>query len=354
MRIDLDKIDREQFMVHPHTVAGEVCHLVQPQHVGAKWTPDNLICRSSLWDSQGNPVSLSWRKHFNWEEQPDIEPAPASLDGVELMEKVDGSTLLVSRFRDTVIVRTRGTVDATKLDNGDEIAGFRAKYPIVFAPAPGYTYVYEWVSPRNQIVITYPEPDLYMTGIIVNDDYRYLYQSTVDDFAYQIGVKRPRRYQFNTLPEMLDAVKAFEGVEGICAYYGKGNQWRKCKAASYLARHRFKERATLPNTLDLFFTQGRPDAATFKATLARDFDAECMAMVETYVDQITTVYAATQVEVADIYARVQPLKVLSRRDAALKIQGHFGPRAGIAFKALDGRELGDREWRKLLEGRLGL
>ena len=41
MKIDIEKIDRTQFMVHEHFVAGEIVYLVQPQHIGTKWTQDN-------------------------------------------------------------------------------------------------------------------------------------------------------------------------------------------------------------------------------------------------------------------------------------------------------------------------
>ena len=40
MKIDLDKVDRTQFMVHEHSLNGEIVHLIQPQHIGTKWTQD--------------------------------------------------------------------------------------------------------------------------------------------------------------------------------------------------------------------------------------------------------------------------------------------------------------------------
>lgn len=377
MQIDLSQIDRTQFNVQPHEIAGETCFLVTPPHVGTKWTKDNLIFRSSLWNAQGEPVSLSWKKHFNWEEQPDIDPAPTDLTDVELPEKIDGSTLLISRYKDVLITRTRGTVDATKMDNGDEIALFKERHPRLFdlkpsglhighLPRYSYTVVCEWVSPRNQIVIAYPEPDLYLTGIILHDDYSYVGQDTLDRIAADLGVKRPRRYRFNTIPEMLESVKAFEGVEGVCAYYNGGQSWRKAKAAQYLALHRFKERVSLPNMLDLFFAYSCPKLDDFLARIEKEFDHECLTMARELVTAICAADAAVIKKVMEIKEIVhwklvtvtdesQLYTPLSRRDAALAIQAKWTDLyRGVAFRHLDNREIDLKMWRKLIEHELGI
>lgn len=364
MHIDLDKIDRTQFLVHEHIVAGEMCFLVQPQHIGAEWTSDNLIFRSSLWNARGEPVSLSWKKHFNWEEKPEIDLVPRSLEGVELMEKIDGSTLLVSAYKGRLIVRTRGTVDATKLDNGDEIGLFKQRYRGLFTPenlSSNYitppqrhlTICCEWVSPRNQIVIAYPEPELYLTGVINHDDYSYWSQSKLDWLAPILGLKRPRRYRFDTIPQMLEAVSTFQGVEGVCAYYNQGQSWRKIKAAQYLILHRFKENVTQNNILDLFFQYQRPHLALFKELIRQHFDWECAQMASELVTKISEANMRAVSRYNLIGARLTELKDWSRRDAALKIQEWYGGLdRSLAFHILSGKPLDDKILRKVIEEEL--
>lgn len=364
MKIDLDKIDRTQFLVHEHIVAGEPCYLVHPQHIGAEWTPDNLIFRSSLWNVRGEPVSLSYKKHFNWDEKPEIDPAPRSLEGVELMEKIDGSTLLISKYRDTLIVRTRGTVDATKLDNGDEIALFKQRYPEVFrCPSAyplepnrrmtDYTLAFEWVSPRNKIVIDYSEPDIYLTGFIGHSDYGYGSQDALDNMALGMGVKRPRRYRFDTIPQMLEAVSAFQGVEGVCAYYNKGQSWRKIKSVSYLTRHRFKENVTPRNMLDLFFAYSRPDLDVFLARIEQEFDWECRAMATDLAIQISRIHLQIIFQHHQMVEPISSLRSLSRREAAEYIMKHYqGYWKGVAFGILDNKPLDNKTLRNLIEEEL--
>lgn len=356
MKINLNNIDREQFNVSFHEIAGETCYLVTPHYVAPVWTPENLIFRSSLWNSQGEPISLSWKKHFNFDERPDIDPIPNSLDGMELVEKIDGSTLLISKYRDTLIVRTRGTVDATKLDNGDEIALFKERYPLVFDSiniGEYATLIFEWVSPRNQIVIPYAQPDIYLTGCIWHYQYDYMSQYMLDDLSKLLGVKRPRRYQFDTIPQMLEAVNAFKGVEGICAYYNKGQSWRKIKAAQYLILHRFKENVTQGNILDLFFQYQHPDLALFKELIRQHFDWECAQMASELVIKISEANMRAVSRYNLIGARLMQLKEWSRRDAALKIQEWYdGLDRSLAFHILGGKALDDKLLRKMIEEEL--
>ena len=98
MKIDLSKIDLEQFMVHEHIVAGETMWLVQPNHIGCKWTQNNKHFRSSLWDNDGNLVSAGFPKFTNWGENPENFPVPTSLKDTVVTEKIDGSLLIVSRW----------------------------------------------------------------------------------------------------------------------------------------------------------------------------------------------------------------------------------------------------------------
>lgn len=107
MKIDLSKIDREQFMVHEHVLAGKNVLLVQPVHIGATWHPETLIFRSSVWDTDGNLVSAGLKKFFNDQEQPAIDPLPSSIKGGSLFEKIDGSLLIWTVINGQLVVRHR-------------------------------------------------------------------------------------------------------------------------------------------------------------------------------------------------------------------------------------------------------
>ena len=361
MKIDLSKIDLENFMTHPHEIAGETCHLVQPVHIGAKFTRDTLIFRSSVWNSQGELISASFKKFFNWGEQPDLCFTPFSLTangGCELIEKIDGSTLVVSKYNGKTIIRTRGTTDASKIDNGHEIEWLKDKYPNAFkhydtdGDTSGYSHIFEWVSPVNKIVLNYGEdPDIYLTAIIRHSDYTLSSQLDVDRMATVMGVKRPLRYNFASIKEMREAVEQFKGKEGLCVYCNHGQDIRKVKSAEYLAAHRMKsELGSIERVMELWFTIGKPSYQGFEAYFQKKFDYELFSMCQGHASLICNAWEEVQKIVDYMQKFVDKVRGLSRKDAAVKILSAYGNtnRANFCFSLLDNKSLTNEQLTKLM------
>jgi hypothetical protein len=61
-------------------------------------------------------------------ENPEHFPVPTDLKNSVITDKLDGSLLIVSKYKGNYILRTRGTVDATRLENGYELEIFKQKY----------------------------------------------------------------------------------------------------------------------------------------------------------------------------------------------------------------------------------
>ncbi len=358
MKIDLSQIDREQFMVHEHELAGETVYLVQPVHIGAKFTKDNLIFRSSVWDKHGNLISASFPKFFNLGEHPELTPVPTSLKDTQLRQKLDGSTLIFSRWNGHTIVRTRGTVDARTQDNGAEIDVLLAKYPNVKNLLESYhTYgaslLFEWLSPKNVIVIRPEELDMLLIGMIYHDDYRLVAQDVLDGVAQTLGVKRPKSFSFDSVEQMQQEVSAFKGVEGLCMYYNNGQNILKVKGDWYLRLHRMKsEVSSLEKVMDVWIAQGKPSYTDFYNFLVNTFDYEIAEQARGHVSRICDAYK----EVEDILHAMRnfltPFMVsdASRKDVALAIQQAYGTtsRASFAFRIYDRKPLVPDDIKRLL------
>ncbi len=99
MKFDLQSIDQTQFMVHPHVLNGEIVHLVQPNHIGVKWRQDNKFLRSVVLNEDGEVISIGFPKFTNFGENPEHFPTPVSLKGVVCVDKLDGSLLIVSKYK---------------------------------------------------------------------------------------------------------------------------------------------------------------------------------------------------------------------------------------------------------------
>ena len=358
MKIDLDKVDRTQFMVHEHSLNGEIVHLIQPQHIGTKWQQDNKHMRSVVVNYEGEVISAGLPKFTNWGENPDNFPVPNSLKNTTVVEKLDGSTLIVSKYNGQYILRTRGTVDASTMANGHEVELFKdtilktLESKIVTWSTWKFSILFEWVSPINKIVLNYgDEPDWYLVGMIWHGDYELHSQSDLDDFAKRHNLKRPATYTFSDVNDLLQNVDQWKGKEGVCVYSKNDQSIHKVKSSDYLIKHRFKSEATLENTLDLYFSYGKPLYQEFESKLTETFDYECFEMVRGYASQICDASKEVNKIVDGFKSFIDnQLKVLStRKEQAQKVISSYSEsnRSSMIFSLLDGKTLTVDQHKKL-------
>lgn len=348
MKVDLLQINREDFLVTEHLIGGELCTFVRPRPTFFDWTPDLLHFRSSIWNSKGELISGSFKKFFNLEEKPAIDPFPLDFKHVKVVEKLDGSTLIVSRYNGETIHRTRGTTNAiVTMANGDEIESFRSKYKSFFnfveaVPTFPFTFLLEWVSDRNKIVLSYPETDLYLLAIVSNADYSLLTQDMVDVYAQELGLKRPKVFNFDTKELMVSTIKELEGYEGVCVYYNHDQHIRKVKAVAYLKLHAFKSTCTFKTIMELYNDLERPTIEIFKDKIEKTFDYECLVQATSIIDLMYTegVYKVSLM-VAQVKDFVDTNKTLDRKAFAIKNIETFGAGsypAALAFRLLSGAD----------------
>jgi len=358
-----DELVKMGFVVRDCELGGEDCVLIYPSKKATfdiKWTEELMQFRSSIWTKNyGIPVSLSFKKFFNWGEREDLCAPPESLHGAVAVEKVDGSTLIVSKFNGELIVRTRGTVDARDLDNGSEIDELIKEYPVAFdnelINRETHTLLFEWTTPTNRIVLDYGDaPQLHLIGVVQHNNYKYMQQDKLDAVAVFMGVERPVTHPFDCVERMMETVKAFKDQEGICLYFGKEVQdILKVKGTDYLAKHAFKSHCTINSVIDMFIERGRPLHNEFLHQLEEEFDYECVQMAVGYVSDVCDAYRHVQKMIAHMEEFVAPLRNVERKEAAIAIMQAYGKtnRSGYAFNILDGKSLDDAAIRKLLHQR---
>jgi len=357
MVIDLSSIDTTQFNVVPHLLCGETVYLVTPQRMGVEWSQKNKIFRSSVWNSDGELISASFPKFVNWGENPEAFPIPHTLHNTTVVEKLDGSLLCISKFKGEFIIRTRGTVDASKLDNGFEIELFKQKHSLVLNHDMSETWdhsvLFEWTTPTNRIVIDYgAEPAWKLIGLIYHDDYSLAGQDTLDFVANKLNLERPETFTFRSTEELIASVEQWKGKEGVCVYSNGGQEIHKVKGADYLLKHRFKENATLENTLDLFVAYGYPNYQDFEAKLVEQFDYECFGMVRGYASTVVDAFKTVkEIEFGMqrfVDEKLKPLPTRGLQAAVVKQSYGQTNRASFIFTLLDGKPFGGKEYTKLM------
>lgn len=365
MKIDLQSIDRTQFMVHEHLVNGELMYLVQPQQMGCNWTQENKIFRSSLWSFDGELVSAGFPKFVNWGEKPEVFPLPTSLDNATIVEKLDGSLLIVSKWKGHYILRTRGTSDATKLDNGYELEIFKQNIlPKLSANDSSdtwdYSYLFEWVSPIQKIVINYgDEPQWYLVGGVEHKDYSLWQQVGLDNVAHQFDLKRPATYTFNSIDDLLKSIEEWKGKEGVVVYTSNDQMLHKVKSAWYLYLHRMKsELSSLEKVIDVWLEFDKPGYQEFYERIAKQFDYELAEQCRGFISKICDAWKES-FNILDGMSRFLASKVLPlgdpkdkkiRGEQARIITASYGSsgRASMLFKLLDSKPLDKDDYKKLI------
>ena len=357
MKIDIQKVDLTQFMVHEHSLNGEIVYLIQPQHIGTKWTQDNKHMRSVVVNYAGEVISAGFPKFTNWGENPDHFPVPNSLKHCTVVEKLDGSLLIVSKYNGQYILRTRGTVDASTMANGHELEIFKNTILSKLSDNNDtwdYSVLFEWLSPINKIVLNYgDEPSWRLIGFINHINYSLAQQDMLDAMAKKYGFDRPPTYTFSDVQDLLKDVDQWRGKEGVVVYSKNDQMLHKCKSEWYLKLHYLKsELSNIEKVIDVWLEQGMPDYQTFYNYIFTTFDYELAEQVKSMISRICDAKKEVDMIVIGMNEFVNNrLKTLpTRKLQAEQVISAYGNtnRASFLFKLLDGKSLGKEEYKKLL------
>jgi hypothetical protein len=331
--------------------------------MGVEWTDENKIFRSSIWrKADMHLVSAGFKKFTNLGEQPEFEPVGDHTD-LEFVRKLDGSLLIVSQYKGQLIVRTRGTIDATQLPNGHEIEFLKKKYPKVFSNiwlnSEFHTLLFEWTTPSNRIVLQESEePCLWLIGIVCHrpevmdpfksfmglspkEAYHYFTQFELDQQSLYLEVPRPERYEL-TLANVAEYLKDKDSIEGVVIYSNRGQTLKKVKTPRYLYMHRiFTGVKTVGHLFDLYVEYGCTLRENFEALLATNFDWELVSALKPLLDELYSRVDKINLEVnrLKIYVTKPDFVALDRKGKAQKILEYFPEHAWIGFSILDGKEL---------------
>jgi len=268
---------------------------------------------------------------------------------------VHNSLLIVSRHNGELIVRTRGTIDASQLENGHEIELLKTKYPDAFnnfwLDSEKFSLLFEWTTPTNRIVLQESaEPTLWLIGIVGHDSYSfmgkhdpyyYLPQDALDQQARVFGVLRPERYTLN-LQNVAEYLKDETSIEGVVIYANNGQILKKVKTPRYLYLHRvFTGVKTVDHLFDLFVEYGQPVREDFEKKLADTFDWELVTALKPLMDDLFLKWKriSTQLSWIQVFLKDVHFIDLDRKNKAKKILEIFTDCAGIAFSLLDGKVL---------------
>ena len=358
--------NKEEFKYKECIVGGDPCWLIIPEDMGTKWFDDNSRFRSCIVRQSDNfVVSQGFGKFVNFSERPEFQPWDESWP-IDARHKLDGSLLIVSKYKGEFICRTRGTIDARQLDNGHEIDTLIEKYPWVFgsgfwtllqkSDTHNVTLLFEWTTPTNIIVLRESEePTLTLVGAVYNDTCEYFTQDQLDDLAKNtFKVPRPKKYSYKNIYECMLDVEAWVGKEGVVLYSPDGQTLKKIKADLYCELHKLATGIKgVKQVLDVFMASPKfIEEKDFYNYIENTLDFEIAEKCKDYIGQVTEAYGKVvhTRTIIDLEIERYISKYDTRKEQALAITTQWsGWMIPYAFQKLDDKVIDDKIIRIAIE-----
>jgi len=359
MKINLEKLDLNNFKLKNGCLNGRVVQLIVPVEFNCKWTKQNLHFRSVIVDYDGNILSRGFNKFFNAGESSDLYPNPEKHKDWVLTNKEDGSLMICDYIYDSLNVRTRGTISYKDHENTDDFDCVIEKYNIssLVKKYEEYSILFEIYSPNNVIVLKpYDKPEIVLLGAIDKETgiYYPFYTSLGKEIQSVISCKVPEVFKLSgNILDIIENIKVWKNKEGVVLNYNDSQNQIKIKSQWYLALHHMKsELSNIEKVLDVWLEQGMPDYTTFYNYIVTTFDFELAEQAKSTISRIVDAKKEVNkiVDGMNNFVNNRLCSLPSRKEQAQLVISSYGEtnRAAFVFKILDGKSLGKEEYKKLL------
>lgn len=359
MKIDLQSIDTESFILKEGFIGGKMVTLINPKEFGCSWTKDTLHLRSVIVDFDGNILSRGFNKFFNYSEKPDLYPNPMDYKDWVFAAKEDGSLICCDYIYDVLNVRTRGTINYTSMQNKDDFDYVLGKYAIynIVSTYPEYTFLFELYSPNHIIVLKpYDTPEIVFLGAIHKETgvYSPFYSEFGKTIVDKLSCKVPEVFSMNgDIMLIANVIKKWEKKEGVVLNYNNNRNMVKMKSDWYLLRHMLKSKLnSIDNLVDMFFNLENKDYNSFFNNIVETVDFETATELQGKISNIVDGYRDVNKIITGMLRFVEKHKQLPRKDFASIVFSSYGGegnnRASFIFTLLDRGELNNEQKKKLL------
>ncbi len=201
------------------------------------WTPITLMARGLILDErQERVVATPLQKFFNLGERGE-EPLP---DGpFEVFTKYDGSLIILWHDGQAWRTATKGSLNSDQA----QAAAAWLKGRDLSALLPGSTYLAEWISPANRIVVPYEREELVLLAVYDELGHEPLYP-ILEVIAGQLGWRLAERHEFASLAELVAHTGTLPATfEGFVLRFQDGTRL-KIKGDEYKRVHALISRCT--------------------------------------------------------------------------------------------------------------
>jgi RNA ligase len=202
-------------------------------------------CRGLVFNQDGSIISRPYNKFFNVGEKEETQLNKVNLYEPHIvLEKLDGSMIRPIPTPEGFRLATKAGVTDVAM-NAEVFIADKPHYAefINTAIQNNFTPIFEWCSRKNRIVVDYPEDQLILTAVRVNESGLYVTYSAMKEVAEQEGipvVKAVDGLAVQNIELFVKQVREWESDEGVVIRFNSGKMV-KVKADDYVLRHKSKD-----------------------------------------------------------------------------------------------------------------
>src|SRR5688572_10142063 len=248
--------------------------------------------------------------------------------------KVDGSLLVRSVYKDKLILRTRGSFSYEHHEaTASEMTLFQQRYPRLFDTSLYNERIHlfmEWVTPNNQIVVRYEQPELHLIGGVQENHggvKRYLTMDELRPIALDLGIQLVEHFEINSIKDWYNFYQTTIDARDIEAYVLRLDAEQKLvkvKAKLYLAKHALKSELSLKKMIELWLSGGYSNShEEILGQLQKLYDDEVVMWALPYVDVLCKSIDAWRAALKEVQDYCAPRKEWTRKDYAIDMSKKF-------------------------------
>lgn len=220
---------------HPHLDLYVLDYTAKCQY-DSFWNKITLHCRGLVVNSQGDIVGNCLNKFFNYD---DPTVAHIKREGpVHVTDKLDGSYLAVSLYKDELIVNTRASFESEQALVAKAIIDSRPDYQVALrAICAESTAIFEVIYPANRIVLDYKGlVDIVFIGAIATFELTDGTQLWTPADKLNWPGRSVEHFECSSYAEAI-AMPPRKNAEGIVIYFERTGERLKVKQEDYKRLH---------------------------------------------------------------------------------------------------------------------
>lgn len=294
------------------------------------WDAVTTKCRGLVTDETGRVVGRGWRKFFNLSENRHVPT-----DEFKVYDKEDGSLILAFQYKGTWVISSRGSFTSKQAIAASDLF-YDLGHDKALSGNEGVTYLFEYVSDWNRVVVKYDRERLILLGAVNNDN------------GGDINIDALRSDFFQNVHK-IDIVKQYHGIrdyntlksiipndaEGFVIVFSNGDR-AKIKGEEYLRLHKIMTSVSTKSVWNILYKNGSV------SELLENTPDEFYEKIKEYETELRNEHATILSNYSLIFDRLVSLVCCDRKIFAEEAKKYKYP--GILFSMLDGKNVDSIIW----------